>query len=205
MGKILNLAEVGDKVGNTGGGSLVGSVQCHDGLLPHGLLRVRKQLYNLWQHGGDGLPANEAARSGECCADDEVVVRPEVLLDGVDHEDEDDKVVSLVEEERNGEVPGPLERERLVVGHLNGVDVTEGGVMAEHLGVDEAEEELLHLAAGHVGVGEVALEVLELALEFAGRRGPAGPAARVSNTTKSWGGRYLGHRYFRRPDLSRRN
>jgi hypothetical protein len=26
--------------------------------------------------------------------------------------------------------------------------------VAEHLGVDEAEEELLHLAAGHVGVGE---------------------------------------------------
>lgn len=73
----------------------------------------------------------------------------------------------LVEEERDGEVPGPLERERLVVGHLDGVDVAEGGVVAEHLGVDEAEEELLHLAAGHVGVGEAALEVLELARDDA--------------------------------------
>ena len=84
-------------------------MQRHDGLLPHGLLRVRKQLYNLWQHGRDGLLANEAARSGECCADNEVVVGPEVLLDGVDHKD--DEVVPLVEEERDGEVPGPLERE----------------------------------------------------------------------------------------------
>lgn len=73
----------------------------------------------------------------------------------------------LVEEERDGEVPGPLERERLVVGHLDGVDVAKGGVVAEHLGVDEAEEELLHLAAGHVGVGEAALEVLELARDDA--------------------------------------
>lgn len=49
------------------------------------------------------------------------------------------------------------------MGHLDGVDVAEGGVVPEHLGVDEAEEELLHLAARHVGVGEAALEVLELA------------------------------------------
>jgi hypothetical protein len=70
--------------------------------------------------------------------------------------------VAFVEKERNGEVIGPLERERLVVGHLNCVDVAEGGVVAEHLGVDEAEEELLHLAAWHVGVGEAALEVLKL-------------------------------------------
>ena len=53
------------------------------------------------------------------------------------------------------------------MGHLDGVDVTEGGVVAEHLGVDEAEEELLHLAAGHFGIGEAALEVLELARDDA--------------------------------------
>lgn len=126
---------------------------------------MREQLHDLGQHGGDGLLTNEAARGGERCADDEVVVRPEVLLDGVDHED--DEVVALVEEERDGEVAGPLERERLVVGHLDGVDVAEGGVVAEHLCVDEAEEELLHLAAWHVGVGEAALEVLELARDDA--------------------------------------
>jgi hypothetical protein len=126
---------------------------------------VREQLYNLGQHGRDGLLTDKAARGGERCADDEVIVRPEVLLDGVDHED--DEVVAFVEKERDSEVTGPLERERLVVGHLNGVDVAEGGVVAEHLGVDEAEEELLHLAAWHVGVGEAALEVLKLARDDA--------------------------------------
>lgn len=72
-------------MGNGGGGSLVKPVQRHDGLLPYGLLWVRKQLYDLWQHGGNGLLADEAARGGERCADDEIVVGPEVLLDGVDH------------------------------------------------------------------------------------------------------------------------
>lgn len=85
MERISNLAEVGDEVGNRGGGSLVKPVQRHDGLLPHGFLRVCKQLYDLWQHGGNGLLADEAARSGERCADNKIVVGPEVLLDGVDH------------------------------------------------------------------------------------------------------------------------
>lgn len=133
----------------------------HDGLLPYSLLGVREEIDDLGEHGGDGLLPDEAAGGGERGADDEVVVGPEVLLDGVD--DEDDEVVALVDEERDGEVAGALEREGLVVGHLDGVDVAEGGVVAEHLGVDEAEEELLHLAARHVGVGEAALEVLELA------------------------------------------
>lgn len=122
---------------------------------------MREEIDDLGQHGGDGLLADEPAGGGERGAYDEVVVGPEVLLDGVD--DEDDEVVALVDEERDGEVAGALEREGLVVGHLDGVDVAEGGVVAEHLGVDEAEEELLHLAARHVGVGEAALEVLELA------------------------------------------
>lgn len=125
----------------------------HDSLLPHGLLGVREKIDDLGQHGRDGLLADKPARGGERGADDEVVVGPEVLLDGV--YDEDDEVVALVDEERDGEVPRALEREGLVVGHLDGVDVAEGGVVAEHLGVDEAEEELLHLAAGHVRVGEV--------------------------------------------------
>lgn len=112
---------------------------------------MREQLYDLGQHGRDGLLTDEAARGGERCADDEVVVRPEVLLDGVDHED--DKVVALIEEKRDGEVAGSFERERFVVGHLDGMDVAEGGIVAEHLGVDEAEEELLHLAAWHVEIG----------------------------------------------------
>lgn len=132
----------------------------HDGLLPHGLLGMREQLDDLGQHGRDGLLPDEAAGGGERGADDEVVVGPEVLLYGVD--DEDDEVVALVEEEGDGEVARALEREGLVVGHLDGVDVAEGGVVAEHLGVDEAEEELLHLPAGHVGVGEAALEVIQL-------------------------------------------
>jgi hypothetical protein len=140
-------------------------VERHDSLLPDSLLGVQEQLDDLGQHGGHGLLADEPTGCGESGAYDEVVVGPEVLLDGVD--DEDDEVVALVDEERDGEVPRALERERLVVGHLDGVDVTEGGVVAEHLGVDEAEEELLHLAAGHVRVGEAALEVLQLARDDA--------------------------------------
>lgn len=126
---------------------------------------MREQLYDLRQNGGDGLLADKATRSSEGSAYDEVVVRPEVLLDGVDNED--DEVVPLVKKERDGEVAGPLERERLVVGHFDGMDVAKGGVMAEHLGVDEAEQELLHLAAGHVGVSEATLEVFQLARDDA--------------------------------------
>lgn len=63
----------------------------------------------------------------------------------------------LVEEERDGEVPRPLEQQAVVVGHLDGVDVAEGGVVAEHLDVDEADDVLLHLALGDVGLDDPAL------------------------------------------------
>lgn len=83
-------------MGDGGGGSLVESVERHDSLLPHGLLGVREEIDDLGQHGWDGLLADEPAGGGERGADDEVVVGPEVLLDGVD--DEDDEVVALVDE-----------------------------------------------------------------------------------------------------------
>lgn len=63
----------------------------------------------------------------------------------------------LVEEERDGEVPRALEQQAVVVGHLDGVDVAEGGVVAEHLDVDEADDVLLHLALGDVGLDDPAL------------------------------------------------
>lgn len=69
----------------------------------------------------------------------------------------------LVEEEGDGEVAGALEKEGVVVSHLDGVDVAKGGVVAEHLDVDETNEVLLHLAPGDVGLGDPALEGLDLA------------------------------------------
>lgn len=96
-------------MGDRGGGSLVESVERHDGLLPHGLLGVREEIDDLGKHRGDGFLADEPAGGGKRGAYDKVVVGPEVLLDGVD--DEDDEVVALIDEERDGEVAGALERE----------------------------------------------------------------------------------------------
>lgn len=159
--KTLYLPEIGDEMGDRVGRPLVESVEGQDGLFPDGFLGVAEQLDDLRQHGGDGLLIDEFADSGEGSADDEIVVRAEVLLDGVD--DKDDEVMVLVEEEGHGEVAGALEKEGVVVSHLDGVDITEGGVVTEHLDIDEADEILFHLAAGDVGFGDPALEGLDLA------------------------------------------
>lgn len=56
----------------------------------------------------------------------------------------------IIKEEGDRQVAGTLEEDVIVMGHLNGVDVAERSVMAEHLDVDEADNELLHLAFGDV-------------------------------------------------------
>lgn len=149
------LAEVGKEMGNRGGGLLVEAMEGHDGLLPNGLLRVAEQFHHLRKNGGDGLVVDELANGIERGANDKVVVGAEILLDGVD--DEDDEVVIVGEEESDGEVPSALEDEAVVVGHLDGVDVGERRVVAEHLDVDEADEVLLHLALRDVWLRQPAL------------------------------------------------
>jgi hypothetical protein len=155
-----NLAEIGDKVGDRRGGLVMESVKRHDGLLPDALLGVPEQLHHLRQHRRNGLLVDEPAHSVERGAHHQIIVRLEVLLDGVD--DEDDEVVVLVEKKRDGQVASPLEEEAVVVGHLDGVDVAKRRVVAEHLHVDEADDVLLHLALGDVGLGDAALEGLDL-------------------------------------------
>jgi len=142
-------------VGDGGGRLLVEAMERHDGLLPDGVLGVVKEVDDAGEDSGDGLLVDEAADGVEGGADDEVVIGGEILLDGVN--DEDDKVVIVAEEECDGEVAGALEEERVIVSHLDGVNVAEGGVVAEHLDVEEADDVLLHLALGRVGVVDASL------------------------------------------------
>lgn len=63
----------------------------------------------------------------------------------------------VAKEEGDGEVARALEEEGVVVSHLDGVNVAEGGVVAEHLDVEEADDVLLHLALGRVCVVDASL------------------------------------------------
>ena len=155
-----SLAEVGKEMGNRGGGLVVEAVESHDGLLPDSLLGVGEEVDDLGQNGRDGLVVDELADGIEGGADDKVIVGAKVLLDGVD--DEDNEVVIVGEEESDGEIAGALEEEIVVVGHLDGVDVGKGGVVAKHLDVDEADEVLLHLALGDIRLAETAFEGFHL-------------------------------------------
>ncbi|PQM37954.1 hypothetical protein Pyn_14735 [Prunus yedoensis var. nudiflora] len=111
-----------------------------------------KQVHDLGQNGRHSLVVDELANGIESSASDKVIVRLEILLDGVD--DQDDQIVIVAEEERNGEVTGAFEQEIVVMGHPDGVDVGEGAIIAEHFDVDEADDVLLHLALGDFGLGE---------------------------------------------------
>ncbi|KAG4968250.1 hypothetical protein JHK87_033901 [Glycine soja] len=91
----------------------VEAVQCHNGLLPNGVLGVVKKLDDTRKHGGDGLLIDEPADGVKIGANDEVVIGGEVFLDCVD--DEDDEVVVVAEEEREGEVVGALQEEGVVI------------------------------------------------------------------------------------------
>lgn len=122
------LAKIGQQVGDGGGRFLVEAMERHNGLLPDGVLGVVKEVDDAGEDGGDGLLVDEAADGVKGGADDEVVIGGEILLDGVN--DEDDEVVIVAEEERDGEVAGALEEESVVVCHLDGVNVAEGGVVA---------------------------------------------------------------------------
>ena len=155
------LPKIRHQIRNRPGGLLVKPVQRHNGLLPNGLLGMPQELNNLRQNGGDRLVVYELTDGVEGGANDEVVVGAEILLDGVDNED--DEVVVVAEEERDGEVPGALEGEGIVVGHLDSVDVAKGGVVAEHLHVQEADDVLLHLALRDVGLQQAPLEGFDLA------------------------------------------
>lgn len=136
-------------------GALIEPVKSHDSFLPHRLLGVSKQLHDLRQHRRYRLLVNQPADGVQGGADDEIIIRPQILLDRID--DQDDQIMVLVEEESHREIARPLERQRVVVRHLDGVDVAEGGVVAEHLHVDEADDVLLHLPLGDLGLGDPAL------------------------------------------------
>lgn len=155
------LPEIGDEMSDGGRGLLVEAVESHDRLLSDGLLGMGEKVDNLGQNGGNGLVVDELADGGKGGGDDEEVVGAEIFLDGVD--DEDDEVVVVGEEESDGEVAGAFEEEGIVVSHLDGVDISEGGVVAEHFDIDEANEVLLHLPLGDVGLGKAALEGFDLA------------------------------------------
>lgn len=142
-------------MGDGGGRFLVKAMQRHNGLLPDSVLGVVKEVDDAGEDSGNGLLVDEAADGVEGGADDEVVIRGEIFLDSVN--DEDDEVVIVAKEEGDGEVSRALEEEGVVVSHLDGVNVAEGGVVAEHLDVEEADDVLLHLALGRVCVVDASL------------------------------------------------
>jgi hypothetical protein len=65
---------------------------------------------------------------------DKVIIALEVLLEGVD--DEDDELVILIKEEGGGHVANFLKQQVGLVAHLDRVDITERGIVTEHLHVD---------------------------------------------------------------------
>lgn len=139
---------------------MVEAMESHDSLLPDSVLGMSEKVDDLGQNGRDGLVVDELANGIEGGANDEIIVGAEILLDGVD--DENDEVVVVGEEESDGEIASALEEETVVVGHLDGVDVSEGGVVAEHLHVDEADEVLLHLALRDVRFRETPFQGFDL-------------------------------------------
>lgn len=136
-------------------------VERHDCFSSNCLLGMREKFDDDGQNGGNRLVVDEAADGVQRRANNEVVIRLEILLYGVN--DEDDEVVIVAEEERDGEVASAFGEEIVVVSHFHGVDVTERGVVAEHLDVEEAYDVLFHLPFRDVRLGDAAFEGFDFA------------------------------------------
>lgn len=132
----------------------------HDSFPPDSLFGMTQKLNNLRQNRRDGLFINQLTNSIKRGANDQIVIGFEVLLNGINNQD--DQIVILVQEQSDGQIPSSFKDQIVIVGHLDGVDVAKGGVVAEHLDVDETNDILFHLALGDVRFGDAALESLDL-------------------------------------------
>jgi hypothetical protein len=155
-------------------------VERNDRLFAHVIRRVRQQVHHLRQQAGHVVAAHQLAdggeRGGDCAAGegrrgagrgdgrartDERVAAPQVRLQRVDGEDE--QVVAVVQEERDGEVAN------LLVGHarlarlLHRVDVRERRGLAQQLQVNRAQQVLLQPRLVQLRVRQPLLERLRLA------------------------------------------
>jgi hypothetical protein len=94
-------------------------------------------------NGGRDGGVHDVAEGGQ--ADDDLVNVSvgEILEDGGDEHDEEIGV--LVEEEGAHQVADPLEHQIFALGEVDGVDVSEGGGVAEHLDVQSTYEILFDL------------------------------------------------------------
>lgn len=98
-------------------------MQSHDSLLADSLLLMAQELNDLRQDSRNCLLVDKLAHSRERSADNKVVVRPQIFLNSVNYQYYE--VVVLVEEECDGEIARALEQERIIMRHLDGMNVAE--------------------------------------------------------------------------------
>ncbi len=123
------------------------------------------ELDDVLQDGGDHLGRHQLAQGRERSDDDEDVGVVHVALQLVDeHEPE---LVLRAQHERRAQVAGALVDRGRGRSELDGTDVAERGVMAEHLGVHEADEELLHRLLVQVAVAHEHFQMRHLAVDDA--------------------------------------
>jgi hypothetical protein len=96
----------------------------------------------------------------ECGEHLEVVLRLQVSLYGADHED--DHVRVLLDEEGAREVADALHQQVLALSQVHRVDVREGRVVAQHLHVDRAYQQLSQLLLRHISLIEFHFQGLGL-------------------------------------------
>lgn len=78
------------------------------------------------------------------------MVPRDIIEKGTDQQNQE--LTVGVQEQRTHQVPDLLQGQTLGLGEVDGVDVGEGGVVAEHFDVDGPDEVLLLLLEGEVGL-----------------------------------------------------
>jgi hypothetical protein len=117
---------------------------------------VSQKLDHVLGNGGRDGGVHDVAEGGQ--ADDDLVDVSvgEILEDGGDEHDEEIGV--LVEEEGAHQVADPLEHQIFALGEVDGVDVSEGGGVAEHLDVQSTYEMFLDLFGRKILLSEASFE-----------------------------------------------
>mmetsp|Transcript_47898 Transcript_47898/g.89253 ORF Transcript_47898/g.89253 Transcript_47898/m.89253 type:complete len:205 (+) Transcript_47898:2659-3273(+) len=151
-----HLAKAGQVRRDAVRGALEEGVQRQHRLLAHELLGVGQQIQHALHQRGDGLRARQLGRRRQRRARDEMVVIAKILLQRVDNQN--DQLVRVVQKKRGGHVPNLLEKQRRFVAHLDGLDISKGGVVPKHVDIQQTQQQLLHLDAVHLRIDEAHLQ-----------------------------------------------
>lgn len=137
------------------------AMKCHNRLLPNSFLRVRKQFNNKRQNGRDSLVVDKSTNGIKCSTNDKIVIRLKILLDSVNNEN--NKIMIVVEEKSNGEITGAFGNQVIIVSHLNGVNVTERSIVTKHLDIEETYNVLFHLPFRDIRFGDSSFKGFDFA------------------------------------------